>query len=309
MTCVIVEDNVKISCGIKDMIDWEKLSVSRVETCGDGKRGLDCIVKYKADIALVDVEMPVMDGLKMAELLCNSGMQTKLIFISSYNKAEYIKKALRQRALDYILKPIDMAELYNAIKAASDEILKTMKSERIADEAFASIKERLKKECAGESDRQSLLGNIELLEKQIAHMESKQGDATNQMVPADENARHRQIVWDIKRIVAGQHATIKSVDDIALQMFMSSSYVNMVFRTTTGESIHSYLLKFRMEEAKKLLANPYKCIYDIASSVGYRSSSMFISTFRKHFGITPRQYSMHLLSQGNRKSPNQNGTM
>jgi len=67
------------------------------------------------DIILLDVEMPGMTGLEMLEQLRIKIKNTLTIFISAYKRAEFIQKAMRLNALDYIDKPVDPEELYNAI--------------------------------------------------------------------------------------------------------------------------------------------------------------------------------------------------
>jgi len=76
------------------------------------------ISKKCADIILLDVEMPGMSGLEMLAQLRESIKQTPVIFVSSYNRVEFVQKALRLNAIDYIDKPVDPMELKNAMEKA-----------------------------------------------------------------------------------------------------------------------------------------------------------------------------------------------
>ena len=73
------------------------------------------ISKKCADVILLDVEMPGMSGLEMLSQLRQSIQQTPVIFVSSYNRVEFVQKAMRLNAIDYIDKPVDPVELKNAM--------------------------------------------------------------------------------------------------------------------------------------------------------------------------------------------------
>jgi two-component system response regulator DesR len=78
------------------------------------KRAIIEILKLEPQIVLMDVEMPGMTGIELANELTNKGYQGKIIFISAH--MHYSIKAIRAEAFDYILKPVDIDELKQAIE-------------------------------------------------------------------------------------------------------------------------------------------------------------------------------------------------
>lgn len=70
---------------------------------------------HEVDILLLDVEMPGMTGLELLTQLRQKIDQTPVIFISAYKRAEFIQRAMRLEAIDYIDKPVDPIELELAI--------------------------------------------------------------------------------------------------------------------------------------------------------------------------------------------------
>ena len=70
------------------------------------------------DLVLLDVEMPGMTGLELVENIRNVSDSTPIIFVSAYKRAEFIQRAIRLNAVDYIDKPVDPAELNNALLKA-----------------------------------------------------------------------------------------------------------------------------------------------------------------------------------------------
>jgi len=102
--------------------------------------------------------------------------------------------------------------------------------------------------------------------------------------------RYVKIVEDIKNIIDKKYAEVNNVDEIVAPLYISSSYANLIFKQHTGQTIFDYLVSRRMEEAKKLLQDPYVKIYEVAEKVGYKSKSYFTSIFKEYFGMTPKQF-------------------
>jgi two-component system LytT family response regulator len=95
----------------------EKLSFfSEIEVCGYEtryKQSLGLLLYEKPDLVFLDIEMPCKSGFKLLNEARERGANFSVIFFTSYSK--YMVQALRESALDYILKPVDPAELKNAI--------------------------------------------------------------------------------------------------------------------------------------------------------------------------------------------------
>lgn len=89
-----------------------------LEACVNPKEGLLSIKKHKPDLVFVDVQMPWMNGFEMLELL--DDINFAIIFTTAYD--QFAAKAFRLSAIDYLLKPIDVNDLKDAVKKAMDKI-------------------------------------------------------------------------------------------------------------------------------------------------------------------------------------------
>jgi HlyD family secretion protein len=87
-----------------------------VGNVADGRTALEQVEREHPDIAIVDIEMPDMDGLTLAEIICQSFSETKVLILSSYDDVSYIKKALAVGAKGYLLKSTPPEELIHAIE-------------------------------------------------------------------------------------------------------------------------------------------------------------------------------------------------
>lgn len=85
-----------------------------------------------------------------------------------------------------------------------------------------------------------------------------------------------------------------TLDYIANQLFISSSYLKKVFKEQTGESIMSYLSKLRIDEAKRLIQESYLNFTQIAEIVGYGNIYYFSKVFKKETGMTLTNYSLSI---------------
>ncbi len=81
---------------------------------------LDVVPQTKPDILFLDIEMPEMSGIDLAKQLQSKGYWGRIIFVSGYK--QYLIKALRSNAFDFILKPVDVDELKRAIERYKKEI-------------------------------------------------------------------------------------------------------------------------------------------------------------------------------------------
>ena len=81
--------------------------------------------------------------------------------------------------------------------------------------------------------------------------------------------------------------------DIADALFVNYSYLSNLFKQETGDTLSNYLLKQRMNQAKKLLCDPFLTVAEVSQRVGYHNVKTFYSTFKKYYGESPRSYQQH----------------
>ena len=79
-------------------------------------------------------------------------------------------------------------------------------------------------------------------------------------------------------------------EDIARSIGVSEGYLSHSFITETGLSLMHYLTRYRIQQAKQLLAATHKSITEIAMYVGFSDSNYFSRVFRQEVGIAPLTY-------------------
>ena len=86
-----------------------------VGTAENGQEAIDLVESLKPDVALIDLEMPGMDGIAVTQIIVARFPETKVLILSSHETGEYLQKALRAGAKGYLVKGSPAKELSNAI--------------------------------------------------------------------------------------------------------------------------------------------------------------------------------------------------
>ncbi|MCR4655932.1 MAG: response regulator [Lachnospiraceae bacterium] len=137
MNLLIVDDEKLTREGLLETIDFKRLGIDRTETAEDGMAGLSLCKSFRPDIVLTDVRMPKMDGIRMMEVIQENLPDCAVIFMSGFSDKEYLKAAIKLRAVSYVEKPIDTEELTEALSDALKQV-KERKSSKLGIEASAS---------------------------------------------------------------------------------------------------------------------------------------------------------------------------
>ena len=72
-----------------------------------------------------------------------------------------------------------------------------------------------------------------------------------------------------------------TVADIGKAVYLSSTYVSLLFKQETGQTVGEYLTQVRVDQAKKLLRDPQYKFYDICYAIGYTDPSYFTKLFKR----------------------------
>jgi two-component system, response regulator YesN len=115
---LIADDETFTREGIISEIPWSNLGNIEIEQAYDGINALEVAEKFNPDILLTDVRMPRMNGIELSFKLRELYPTCEIIFLSGYSDKEYLKSAIKLKAVSYVEKPIDLEELQTAIENA-----------------------------------------------------------------------------------------------------------------------------------------------------------------------------------------------
>ncbi|MCF0146468.1 MAG: response regulator [Eubacterium sp.] len=147
MKLLIVDDEKLTREGLCSSIDWESLGITEVAGADDGLNGIAEAKKNMPDIVLSDVRMPRMDGIRMCAELQKMNPELCIIFMSGYSDKEYLKSAIRLKAVRYVEKPIEEEEVAEAVREAvrlvSSALVNKEKEQKSAQRETEILAEKL----------------------------------------------------------------------------------------------------------------------------------------------------------------------
>ena len=112
---LLVDDEIMIREGFKRLFDWEGHGCQVVGEAADGMEALTKMDDLNPDIAIMDINIPIMNGLKVIQLSRIKHPDTAFVIVSGYDDFSYCREALRLQITDYILKPVNYEEFGTCI--------------------------------------------------------------------------------------------------------------------------------------------------------------------------------------------------
>ncbi|ANM30782.1 LuxR family transcriptional regulator [Acidobacteria bacterium Mor1] len=154
MRLILADDHTLVRAGIRSLLEAIP-EVAVVAEASDGHGALELIEKYRPELALLDVTMPGLNGLEVAERARKSSPSTRTLVLSMHAGEEYVARALRVGVAGYLLKDAAAAELEIAIRAIArgDRYLSPAISTQVVD-GFLRASEPAADPLAGLTARQ-----------------------------------------------------------------------------------------------------------------------------------------------------------
>ena len=218
-------------------------------------------------IALLDIEMPGMNGLEAAEQIRKRDKNCSIIFLTAFDEFNYARRAIVVRAMEYLLKPVEDQELVAVLEEAV----------RIAEEQ--------------ETDR-------EAGDKKSAEQISAERDCHEDTADTERSRiRLQAVAGNIQAFIEHNYMDDISLQTVAEAMNYSDAYFCKIFKQCFDKNFIVYLSEYRVARAKELLGDVLINVKDVSQKVGYRDSNYFAKVFKRIAGVTPTEYRMQVLKE------------
>jgi DNA-binding NarL/FixJ family response regulator len=116
---VIADDQGMVRAGFRSLLDDEP-GIEVVGEASDGQQAVASIERYRPDVALMDVRMPVMDGIEATRRITAAGSRTRVLLLTTFDLDEYVFEGLRAGASGFLLKDASPEQLIAAIHLLAD---------------------------------------------------------------------------------------------------------------------------------------------------------------------------------------------
>ena len=114
-TVLIAEDEVLIRMDLKEMLTEEGYDV--VGEAGDGKAAIELATEHRPDLVILDVKMPVLDGIAAAEAIARDRI-APVVMLTAFSQRDLVERARDAGAMAYLVKPFNITDLVPAIELA-----------------------------------------------------------------------------------------------------------------------------------------------------------------------------------------------
>jgi two-component system response regulator YesN len=249
---VIIEDEEIIRKGLVYSANWAELNCSVVAEGRNGIEGIEAIKENTPDIVIVDINMPVMDGLEMIRQTYEQ-YDYSAIILSGYSNFEYAQRAIQYGVLGYLLKPLNTLELKEVILRAQKEceIRHVFEDNRRSKQEWKQV---------------NLLTD-------------------NNVKPIDDI-----IVSQMLDYIYINYQNRIVIQDVVNELNYSETFLNNRFKEAVGTTYIEYLNRFRIQKALELLREGKSTIQDIAWKCGIGEYKYFGTVFKKYIGCSPKEY-------------------
>ena len=184
-TLVIADDQGMVRAGFRSLLETER-GLRVVGEAGDGQEAVAAIRRLRPDVALMDIRMPVLDGIAATRTLVAEQTPTRILVLTTFDLDEYVFEALRAGASGFLLKDAPAEELVGAIHtvAAGDALLAPGVTRRVIDE-FA-------RRPAPSPDQRERLSELTPREREVLELVARgrsNADIARELVVSDATAK------------------------------------------------------------------------------------------------------------------------
>lgn len=249
---LVVEDEDIIRKGLVFSIPWEKFDCTVIDSCANGLGGIKAIQSMRPDIVITDINMPMVDGLEMIRQTCEE-VEYSAIILSGYSEFEYAQSAIRYGVLGYLLKPLKMAELMEAIERAKRECEKR-KRYQVNPQAVASLTQEFAAEI-----RLDYHGDDFLVKQMLDFIK--------------EHYQQKVLMSNLEK-----------------ELNYSGTFLNKKFKEAMGTTFMEYMNRYRILQAIEMMTKEKLPVQEVAWKCGIGEYKYFSSVFKKYLGCSPKEY-------------------
>lgn len=267
---LLIADDEKIEMMVLHRTLERRLGgLCQVFEADNGREAVAVYEREQIQIAILDIEMPGINGIQAAEWIRKRDKKCCIIFLTAFDEFSYARKAIAVRALDYLLKPYDEEELISVVEEAM----------RLVDEREGQGIEKRDAGAAVPADK-------------AWRREQAEGEEELEAVTSEpeSNMRLSMVAEAIETYMRQNYREDISMQDAARAMNYSEAYFCKLFKQCFGKNFTARLAEYRVEAAKELLTGHMVNIREIGRAVGYEDSNYFAKVFKRITGQSPTEY-------------------
>ena len=190
----LADDQALVRSGFRMLIEAEE-DLQVVAEAADGAQAVVAVTTMACDVVLMDIRMPILDGVEATRRIVGSGVPTKVLVLTTFDLDEYVFSALKAGASGFLLKDARPEDLLNAIRtvARGEAVMAPSATRRLLDHVVPT----LPTEVTGPDPRLEVL-----TERELEVLEAIATGATNAEIAASLYMAEGTVKTHITRLLA-----------------------------------------------------------------------------------------------------------
>ena len=321
---VLIADDERIAReSMRDYLPWADMGMETPVCVENGALALDCLCHSPFDIFIMDIRMPVMDGMTLMEEIARRDLDVIIIVLSAYDQFEYAQKAIQSRKVfEYVLKPIRRVAFCEILQKAAAEAVRHKQAHRGPIPDLEGLRHEylacLEHHCFENGLRtlqaplEALLAQgdqVDLVRRFLVTLYTDTRMAALELWACFQQAVDALLPYLDPTTQAGRtkasavvehcldeickHYTEKdfSLNRLAEQMQLNPNYLSTRFKKETGVG---YVNGLRVRRAQELLRDMRYRTNEVADLVGFENPRYFTRIFKDLTGVVPSEYRSRL---------------
>ncbi len=279
---MVVDDEEIARSFLKMCIDWNSIGMDLVCEASSGREALDLIEEFNPEIIFTDIQMPFMDGLEFSRIVAETHPHIRIVILTAHKEFDYAKKGIKIGVSDFLLKPINKAEVLKIALNVKEKI----EAEKRHWNEFNQIKKQLEENYL--HMREKFLIEMLVTGADMDNLDEKLNYFYPEALPdyfqvSLVETAHSEIVENIseeKRLLLG----LKSID-IVKQYFREDKNVDIFFDNSRRIVILTKDPEMDLigccEQLKSLIINRIKCYVSIGIGNGYNDCRRISQSYKE----------------------------
>lgn len=247
---LIVEDEIMIRQGLICAVDWKTMGITEIQEASNGAEGVEKVKSFHPDIVITDICMPIVSGLDLIKQTLAEYHYIPII-ISGYSDFEYAQTAIEFGVTAFLLKPIDIEKLQEAVEKAKVELYK-----------------------------QNLLKDYSASRQDFIHAS---------YIPAPRQG-YSDIVQGMLDFVSASYSEKITLGIIAQHLHYSENFILRKFKEEMQMNFSEYLARYRISKAIEMIRTTDRKLPEIAEICGFSEYKYFRNVFARYVGCTPKEF-------------------
>ncbi|SHN30819.1 response regulator [Gracilibacillus kekensis] len=225
---LIADDEFIIRDGIRSSVNWSDYGMEVMAEAEDGEEAIELALEHKIDILLIDINMPIMNGISAMKRIKEELPECRMVVISGYDDFRYAQEAIRLQVEDYLLKPVNPNKLEEILVKTKQQLEMKKQEEDYLHQASSQVEknhEQLRQRffldwIEGRLEESEVAGQLQFLNlphdppTSFIMLKWAEGEAEHNLLEEADRQQQLQAIKDVLSEIMAEHLHAIFIEDV-----------------------------------------------------------------------------------------------